>query len=291
MFKSKLVESTWYGKHLSSEPIQGIGCDRAAPLKVTAISSKQLQSSFRSPVLHSFNGLLIFTMPKIKLTVQCSTLSLLTLFVLLSSGMVSFVAYLGSKHSIRFLITKAYDPRNRLWYQRTIAQKEFIWTYVYIFYADRQPGISRPKPIYDSSGKLEGIMGIDITIAELSYFLGGLKILNQGKAFIFNKNHEIVALRIQSGKTLSGLMEHEKEKSEEPARFLSVDRVRDRAIGIYFQEFQELTSTTTAQFLDNPFYFNLSLNGATYLAISTQNILERIYKTSKYPHVNAKHIV
>ncbi|MEB3827851.1 adenylate/guanylate cyclase domain-containing protein [Phormidium sp. CCY1219] len=327
-------------------------------------------------------------MPKLKITIRVSILALLTLLVVLSSGMVGVVSYLGSQHSIRLLtinlmreisdrviektltylkgavrgsqlnvsltqndliqpenrdelvqyfsglmtaneqfITltygetsgdfimlkrmpdnsysvktvsregeeaistwqhenkvwstiypaqvvepaeKGFDPRSRPWYEKAIAQGEFIWTDVYIFYSDLQPGISSAAPIYDSAGNLEGVMGIDITIAELSYFLGRLTIGKEGKAFIFNDRDRAIALPIQPDEeVVSQLMQSPDPDMEGNDRTILVENVRDPAIAASFRQFKQTVATMQNSPLQQqePFYFSFYLDGTKYLAM------------------------
>lgn len=86
-----------------------------------------------------------------------------------------------------------YDPRQRPWYQKAIAQNRIVWTNPYIFYTSRKPGITIAGPFFDASGKLMGVVGVDIEIDQLSVFIGNLKIGKNGKAFMLNRNGDVVA--------------------------------------------------------------------------------------------------
>ncbi len=87
----------------------------------------------------------------------------------------------------------AYDPRKRPWYQKAVSEKHIVWTDPYIFYTSNKPGITIAGPFYDDSGKLMGVAGVDIQIDQLSVFIGNLKIGKHGKAFMLNRNADVVA--------------------------------------------------------------------------------------------------
>ena len=86
-----------------------------------------------------------------------------------------------------------YDPRNRPWYQKAVAENGIVWTDPYIFYTSQKPGITIAGPFFDPSGKLMGVVGVDIEIDQLSVFIGNLKIGKHGKAFMLNRNSDVVA--------------------------------------------------------------------------------------------------
>jgi two-component system, cell cycle sensor histidine kinase and response regulator CckA len=86
-----------------------------------------------------------------------------------------------------------YDPRKRPWYQKAVAENRIVWTDPYIFYTSQKPGITIAGPFFDSSGKLMGVVGVDIEIDQLSVFIGNLKIGKHGKAFMLNRNADVVA--------------------------------------------------------------------------------------------------
>ncbi|WP_319525515.1 PAS domain S-box protein [uncultured Desulfosarcina sp.] len=86
-----------------------------------------------------------------------------------------------------------YDPRKRPWYKKALAENRIVWTDPYIFYTSRKPGITIAGPFFDNSGKLMGVVGVDIEIDQLSVFIGNLKIGKNGKAFMLNRNGDVVA--------------------------------------------------------------------------------------------------
>jgi len=87
----------------------------------------------------------------------------------------------------------SYDPRKRPWYQKAAEKKQIVWTDPYIFFTSQKPGITIAGPFYDGAGKLKGIAGVDIEIDQLSTFIGSLKIGKNGRAFLMNRNQDIIA--------------------------------------------------------------------------------------------------
>ncbi len=86
-----------------------------------------------------------------------------------------------------------YDPRLRPWYRKALKHRRSIWTDPYIFFTSQKPGITVAAPWYDAKGRLEGVVGVDLEIDSLSTFFAGLKIGQNGQAFLFNRNADMVA--------------------------------------------------------------------------------------------------
>lgn len=86
-----------------------------------------------------------------------------------------------------------YDSRTRPWYQAAVSAGGPTWSPIYVFSAFPVLGISPVMPIYDGDGNLQGVLGIDLTLGELSDFLRGLEISPNGEAFIIERTGEMVA--------------------------------------------------------------------------------------------------
>jgi signal transduction histidine kinase len=87
----------------------------------------------------------------------------------------------------------AFDPRVRPWYQKASREDGIVWTDPYIFFTSKKPGITIAGPAKTPAGQLKGIVGVDIEIDQLSFFIGKLKIGKRGMAFMFNNNGDMVA--------------------------------------------------------------------------------------------------
>ena len=86
-----------------------------------------------------------------------------------------------------------YDPRQRPWYIKALREKAIVWTDPYIFFTSQKPGITIAGPIFEASGELKAIVGVDIEIDHLSTFIGKLRIGKNGRAFMLNNNGDVVA--------------------------------------------------------------------------------------------------
>ena len=91
--------------------------------------------------------------------------------------------------------TDSYDPRIRPWYVKATRLNQLVWTEPYIFFTSQKPGITISSPVYDTSAHkaIDGVIGVDITISQISSFLSGLKIGQSGSAFIIDTQGQVLA--------------------------------------------------------------------------------------------------
>ena len=85
-----------------------------------------------------------------------------------------------------------YQMRLRPWYQESFQSQISIWS-LYIFFSHKALGMTLSKPVYNESGKLLGVTGIDITLEEIGDFLKNLRVGRTGKIFIMERDGNIVA--------------------------------------------------------------------------------------------------
>ena len=89
-----------------------------------------------------------------------------------------------------------YDPHEREWYKGTVKARGAFWTPVYIFWTDKQPGVTASLPVYDDNddgGALRGVLSLDISLADFSAFLAGLKVSERGRAVVLDAQGRVVA--------------------------------------------------------------------------------------------------
>lgn len=86
-----------------------------------------------------------------------------------------------------------YDPRARPWYKEAKQTLGSIWTDPYIFFTAQSPGITAATPVLGVQEKVQGVVGVDIEIKELSNFLSQLRVGQNGAAFILNRNGDVIA--------------------------------------------------------------------------------------------------
>ncbi len=87
----------------------------------------------------------------------------------------------------------SFDPRERPWYQKALAQETQIWTEPYMFFTSKRPGLTAAKPVYGETGELLGVVGVDIEISGLSAFFESVPISEHGSAFMLNADGTALA--------------------------------------------------------------------------------------------------
>lgn len=88
--------------------------------------------------------------------------------------------------------TDRFDPRIRPWYQAAKTTTDSIWTDPYIFFTSQSPGITAATPVIGLDGQVQGVIGVDIEIKELSNFLAQLRIAKNGSAYVLNSNGDVI---------------------------------------------------------------------------------------------------
>jgi PAS domain S-box-containing protein len=92
------------------------------------------------------------------------------------------------------VIVKQENPTNEDWYLKALEAKRPIWSSIYNWNGvPKELSISATAPVYDSSHKLLGILGIDLSLAKISQFLQQLTIGKSGKVFILERSGLLVA--------------------------------------------------------------------------------------------------
>ena len=82
------------------------------------------------------------------------------------------------------------DPPESPWYGATKNAGQEIWQLVVARVQNDKPKLLAAYllPFYDQNNKFQGVMSCSIPLAQLGYFLKGLKIGKTGQAFILEKN-------------------------------------------------------------------------------------------------------
>jgi adenylate cyclase len=101
--------------------------------------------------------------------------------------------------------SSGYDPRKRIWYTSAAEARSMIWTPVYIFATSHQPGFTCAIPIYNNWGGLEGVSSIDISVGELSRFLGTMRPTPGTRIVIIDREENLVAIQAEKDADLENL--------------------------------------------------------------------------------------
>ena len=90
-------------------------------------------------------------------------------------------------------INENYDPRKRPWYQDAIQARTPIWSRVYPDFSQQSAKIALAQPVYDSSGKLLGVIGVDCLLSSIGDFLKHIEVGQSGETFIIERNGALIA--------------------------------------------------------------------------------------------------
>ncbi|MGF1534978.1 MAG: ATP-binding protein, partial [Elainellaceae cyanobacterium] len=92
------------------------------------------------------------------------------------------------------LRVQPYDPRKRPWYEKTRRTQEPTWSEVYPFASQEYPllGITATVPVFEGD-RLQGVLAVDLTLAQISDFLSQLQVGLTGQAFIVERSGELIA--------------------------------------------------------------------------------------------------
>jgi class 3 adenylate cyclase len=140
-----------------------------------------------------------------------------------------------------------YDARTRPWYTGAVETRGLFWTDVYIFFTDQKPGITAAMPVIDGNDTLQGVLGADIEIDELSQFLRDLTIGRNGRALIIDGQGRLVAYP-QAGKML--------EKVGDTLQPLALDALGDPVLSRAYNRFKVEGHGNRILTVDNRRYLN-----------------------------------
>lgn len=121
-----------------------------------------------------------------------------------------------------------YDPRVRPWYMGAVDKDGVFWTGIYIFFTDHKPGVTVSTRAVGANGELR-VLGIDITLEDLSRFLSTLEIGAHGQALIMDSGGHLIAFP-----DVTKIMKRDKDDLV-PAR---VDEIGDPVLTAAFDRFR-----------------------------------------------------
>jgi two-component system sensor histidine kinase ChiS len=93
----------------------------------------------------------------------------------------------------KLLETQAFDPRTRPWYEAAKKQGKATWSPIYTSAQLGVLQIAAVMPINKPEDRFWGVLGINLTLSQLSDFLDELEIGSTGEAFILERSGELVA--------------------------------------------------------------------------------------------------
>lgn len=158
---------------------------------------------------HTYNVTLLASLFEENLIGTSNNTDLLQYFTLFKKDHPEFVnIYYGDETGYFVMvppqrpeIKDTFDPRKRPWYKGAANNKATYWTDVYHFASGDKSGITVSSPVFNESGHLRGICGIDVDLVAFSSFLQGIDIGEDSIAYVIeNKTGHIIAHPWLTGK-------------------------------------------------------------------------------------------
>ena len=100
--------------------------------------------------------------------------------------------------------TSRYDPRMRPWYQKAKQVAHATWSDIYVSAHRNVLQITSAMPVYNKTGKLQGVFGANFILSEISNFLKKMKIAQTGQAFIMDNSGQLIASSINTPLSTGG---------------------------------------------------------------------------------------
>jgi adenylate cyclase len=131
----------------------------------------------------------------------------------------------------------SYDPRVRPWYGVAITRPGIASSGVYIFSGTGQPGLTLSRRVEGQGGKLLGVFGIDIALAQLSGFLAEAEVGRNGLVFIIDADGKLIGhpdprrVTTQNGSGISVA----RAVASEDWRIADAIRLRSQGLGDQFE--------------------------------------------------------
>ena len=89
--------------------------------------------------------------------------------------------------------SRLYDPRQRPWYQAALEAKKPTWSPVYVDTRTGELVATRTKPLFNGTGKIEGVVATDVSLKMLNDFVRALRVSQNGVAFVVEHNGDLIA--------------------------------------------------------------------------------------------------
>lgn len=99
----------------------------------------------------------------------------------------------GERSELIKIEKPVFDPRTRPWYKAAIEAQKPVWTKIYPGFTNGRIFIAASEPLYDRSGKLLGVSGIDVSLLALQKFLTETHVSDNSQVFLMEKSGMLVA--------------------------------------------------------------------------------------------------
>jgi adenylate cyclase len=110
-----------------------------------------------------------------------------------ATGINQYFAVNEGDRTQRVEVLPDFDARLRPWYRRGVQAKKPAWSEIYTHVSTNSLAITAVKPLYNQQGELQGVLGSDFILSQVSEFLHSLKIGQTGKTFIIERSGALIA--------------------------------------------------------------------------------------------------
>lgn len=185
-------------------------------------------------------------------------------------------------------ILEEFDPRDRSWYQSTIAAQKPVWHPIFSFFSDRQVLVlSAGSPVYQDE-ELVGIFNSRLYLSRVSEFLETIEIGDRGEVFIIERSGELVASSVDRDLFLD-------TKSNDRVLATQANHPLVQATAIYLQQEynHNLNSIQQSQYLDfrsdrqrqflqiTPFQDNFGIDWLVVVVVPETDFMAEIHDNTR----------
>ncbi len=168
--------------------------------------------------------------------------------------------------SIKNISGDNYNPLIRPWYKLATENKELSWTDPYVFFTSKKPGITTSIPIYDKNYTLQGVIGVDINIDELSHFISNMKISKNSKVFMLDNSLKVIAFPNQNTVKV--------DEKLQKARMVKLNEIDDKIAVYAYQKL--LDNINNKQLKDKKFITFTADDGKVYYSLFLPFVVNNI---------------
>jgi hypothetical protein len=86
-----------------------------------------------------------------------------------------------------------YDPRERSWYRSAVERRGRAWTEPYVFFTSRKPGITVAAPVMSKDGAIDGVIGVDLEMNDISRYLAEASLMIGKSVYISTPEGKVIA--------------------------------------------------------------------------------------------------
>ncbi|OYQ63494.1 hypothetical protein B9G53_16720 [Pseudanabaena sp. SR411] len=97
----------------------------------------------------------------------------------------------GSRGKV--IANEIYDHRTRPWYIAAKQSGKAIWSSIFVSTTDGELSTTRATPIYTSEGNLQGVVGINVSLKQISQYILETRPTDQWHVFVVESNGRLVA--------------------------------------------------------------------------------------------------